>query len=260
MLIGAIRPGNKLNIKQLDAKIEKEYYSKLLDIKEEGIISIAMPIEKNKIVLLDIGSCYQVTFYTEKGLYTCRTEVIQHYKIKNIYIAELRVLNEAKKIQRREFFRFHCIMDMEYCVIGEGKLPSIMKQINKDENTSGWTEVQKKNRALELLKTLDTIEEIQQIEMKQGIIIDISGGGMKFRSEEKLDPKTEIQLSFTLNEGISKICIFGEIIASEKSHLKNNLYENRVKFTGISREDREEIVQYVLREQLKLRQKEKGFS
>lgn len=144
MLIDAIKPGDKLNIKQLDVNFEKDYQSKLLDIKAEDIISIGMPIEKHRVIIIDVGNKYRVTFYTAKGLFACEAEVIKRYKVENIFVAELRILSEAKKVQRREFYRFHCVMDMKYCVLPKGKLQEIMKQISDDKATRGWTELQKK--------------------------------------------------------------------------------------------------------------------
>lgn len=259
MLIEAIKLGDKLNIKQLDVKSEKEYASKLLDIKEDGIISIAMPIEKNRVVIMDIGSKYQVIFYTAKGLFASEAVVIERYKVQRLYVAELRILTEPTKFQRREFFRFQCIMDVNYCVMPQGRFHDTMQQLNKEESTSGLTKLQKKVRVLEYLKDLDAKNETQLIQIKKGMITDISGGGMKLKAEEEIHQDKEIYLCFSLNQGLSNINVFGEIISSEKSLVRSNLYEHRLKYTDISKEEREQIVRYVLNEERKLRQKEKGF-
>lgn len=259
MLNDAIKLGDKLNIEQIAGTSEKKYISKLLDMSEDGTISAAMPIEKNQLILLEVGIRYRVTFYTEKGLYACDSIVTKRYKVNNVYVAELKALETPRKIQRREYYRFPCLLEIEYYVFQEKEYEQALQKIENSNTSYGCSEQQKMIRAIELLKDSDAKYDTNLIQKKKALATDISGGGMRFRTTEEITQKKDLFLVFSLNQGLSNYYVFGDLISSEKSNTKSNIFEHRLKFTIISAEEREQIVRYVLNEERKLRQKEKGF-
>ena len=50
----------------------------------------------------------------------------------------------------------------------------------------------------------------------------------------------------------------GRVVMSIKSEANNGKYDNRIQFKVISKDKREEIVKFILDEQRRLRQKERG--
>lgn len=259
MLNDVIKLGDKVNIRLVEQVAEKEYQSKLLDILEDDTVSIAMPIQKSQVILLEVGQRCCLTFYTERGLYSAQSVVTRRYKANNIYIAELKTLEKPKKIQRREFYRFRCAMEIEYCTIPEKSFNAALEMIYNMETTRGLTTLQEKVKAVELLKDVDAKKNTQLIVMKRAMLTDISGGGIKFRTQGEIENLNDLYLIFSLDHGITYTRVFGKIIASEKAADQYNVYEHRLKFTDISSDERERIVRYILNEERKIRQKEKGF-
>jgi len=259
MLKDVIKLGDKVNIKMLNSISEREYQSKLLDLVDDETVSVAMPIEKNQVILLEIGQKYRLTFYTERGLYTSLSVVTKRYKSQNIYIAELKTLEAPKRIQRREFFRFHCVMEIDYCSIPEPYFHAALERIFNSNTRFGLTSQQEKIRAVELLKDMDVRQDTNIVKMQHAVLIDISGGGMKFRTQKEIENPNNLYLVFSLDHGLSYLRVFGNIIATEKSVDQPNYYEHRLKFTDISGDERENIVRYILNEERKIRQKEKGY-
>lgn len=259
MLNGIISLGDKLNVKRCGVDSATEYFSKLLDIVDEETISIAMPIVKSQVILMDLGCTYNVTFYTEKGVYRCKTQVVKRYKVKNIFIAELKVLDGPSKIQRREFYRFECRIELDYSVLPMKELDEMIDQMDQSVDTSDDSKVYQTVMAIEKLKDLDMKNGTTLIQQKIGVISDLSGGGIKFKSDEELKKGEKLILNFSINNGSRKVNVLGKVIASEESMKKNNMFEHRVQFIGIKEQEREEIVRYILNEERKLRQKEKGF-
>lgn len=258
MLIDAIRVGDKINIKSLEGKNTKEYVSKLLDIKGVDVVSVGMPIEKNQIVLLELGRNYMITFYTTKGLFACEAVVASRYKVRSIYIAELQLIGSPKKVQRREFYRFHCMLDLEIFSVQRDLFINATKLIAEDPMKSG-SDLQNKINALESLLEIESRLEKKVVHKIQGTMTDISGGGVRFKTEVPMLENTEVCLKFSLDGGETKMKVFGNIISCERSQLRSDLYENRLKYTCINADQREQIVRYVLNEERKQRQKEKGL-
>lgn len=259
MLNDAIKPGDKLNIRRLGDKATTEYSSKLLDVKENGVLCIAMPIVKNQLILMDLACKYRITFYTKKGLYACDAEVIKRYKVNSLYVAELSMVSEIKKIQRREFFRFQCLMELEYTVVPKHEFYEVITRDKEYTDRLGYSMLQNKIRAIETLKNDDLTNGTMLIKTEKGMISDISGGGIRFKSAVQLEQEDELLLSFSINQGLSNINVFGKVITSQVSTTKNDLYENRIQFTEITNDERENIVRFILNEERKLRQKEKGY-
>lgn len=96
----------------------------------------------------------------------------------------------------------------------------------------------------------------------EGIILDISGGGIKFTTSHFMENDTpiicNIQITVENNE-LKVLYIDSIVLSSNKIDDATNLYENRVKFIDISDEDRELIIKYVFEEERKRRKQKKGL-
>ena len=95
----------------------------------------------------------------------------------------------------------------------------------------------------------------------KGVAVDLSGGGMKFRSEVQLKPRDQILIMLRLiNARMDKqYQIVGEVIAcTEVRTEKIRLYESRVQFSIKDNKIREEIIRYIFEEERRNRQKVNG--
>ena len=90
MLSDYITPGDRVEVKALNPNtvlthlessadeyfdITKTYRTRVYDLLSEDVISIEMPTEKTKLVLLPVGEDFDLCFYTERGLYQCYARV-----------------------------------------------------------------------------------------------------------------------------------------------------------------------------------------
>ena len=95
---------------------------------------------------------------------------------------------------------------------------------------------------------------------KKGTIVDISGGGVRFVTNEQLEEGRAVLIIVMLQTqtGEKQYYLPGYILRSTKLLNRDNMYENRLKF--IIRDDkiREEIIRYIFAEERKARQRGKG--
>ncbi len=97
--------------------------------------------------------------------------------------------------------------------------------------------------------------------LEKGIIIDISGGGIRFKSNSQLIQDEIICCNLILDLGnvIKEIMVRGTIIASIAVDLKQDIFETRIFFEEIENDDREVIIKFIFEEERKRRKKEKGM-
>ena len=240
-----INVGDKVDIRILQqaSKEEKEgvvasvYKSSVQDIKPDGLLEISMPMRAGKMVLLSAGIRYECLFHTRNGMYRCLAQVKERYKVDGLYMLLMEPKSALEKRQRREYFRFECAMDMEFC------------NITAEE------------------ADLDDIEEIKKCYrervaidfMHQAIAVDLSGGGIRFVSEQKGNKDEFVLVSICLRriEENQLLEIAGRILSCRRLEGKtgSNKYEYRVQFLTRDQKKREMIIKYIFEQERKNRQK-----
>lgn len=93
-------------------------------------------------------------------------------------------------------------------------------------------------------KTKETLDNIKRY-LKNGIISDISGGGLKFSCKENLYKSEFLLLVLELSNDI--FVLKGEIVYKDIKPTTNNksIYNYGIKFIDISEKTREKIINYV---------------
>lgn len=242
-----IRPGDKVDIELLqqveqnhgDYDSGKMYKSQVLDVIENDNIEISMPIEGGKLQLLPLGVRYEFMFYSMGSLYRGVGQIKERYKRENVYMLEIELRSQLEKYQRREFYRFPCLMDVNYYVLTEEEMElepanAVFVQLQQKEN---------KDRE------------------KVGQIIDLSGGGMKFIAKQELAPKQHLLITMRLiSTSIDQqFCIVGSVISCEERERvreKEKNYEIRFKFLLEDDKIREQIIRYIFEEERRTRQRD----
>lgn len=217
---------------------KKVYYSLLVDVDADDRIVVTMPIEGGRVIPLSVGDRYWFVFYTHSGIYQSKAMIISRERQGNIHVMTLRNLTELERIQRRQFYRIECVMNVEYRIMDELEA-----------------------HGYELLRTKSykTIEERQQIKRMivpegnawyKGIAIDISGGGLRFNTKTEHENPDYLELRFNLNIGnVSKSIVTpARVIHYGAVKRLMDTYEFRVEFVEIENKQREEIVQFVFHE------------
>lgn len=243
MLSKYIIPGNKVDLQIVkrvkennrkateDSEQRKIYQTKIYDVMTENQIEVLMPMEQSKLILLPIDGEYDAYFYTDNGLYQCNTRVIDRYRDGNTYVLVLELTSNLRKFQRREYYRFSCALEMN------------SREMLEEE-----------------IEKLDS--DIQDLEpglpLKRSVIVDISGGGLRFVANHFYKEGSIILCRYKLViDGESKeYNLAGKVLAVRELENRKGNYEHRVQYINMNRYEREEIIKYIFTEERKHRRKE----
>lgn len=241
MLSKYITSGIRLEIQAIertkksdDTERKRVYQSIVYDVLSEDRFEIYMPIEKTKLVVLPVDVEFDLYFYTSYGLYQCFAKVVDRYKTENKYILVFEITSNLRKYQRREFYRLSCALDMECRLLEEEEINAIEKQ--DKFITSG-------------------------LPMKKSIIVDISGGGIRFVGDYlyELDSLIFCKYHLLIDGKDKEYTLVARIISVKAIEKKQGLFEYRAQYISIDTEEREEIIRFIFEEDRKIRRREKGF-
>lgn len=209
------------------------YKTSVYDVLDDGKLEIVMPMEQSRLVLLPVGGEYDVCFFSHGGMYRADVRIVDRQKINGTYIILAEMLTNLHKYQRREYYRFNCIIEME------------TRELSKEE--------------IEAFKEADGAV-IEEEEMNRGVIVDISGGGLRFVSRRLYECGDIILLCFKLPIASREkpFTLAAQVVLSKEIENRRDEYENRVKFVYINNQTREEIIKYIFDEERKNRKNGKG--
>ena len=230
MLEKIIKVGNKIELRRITAggretNSGKYYVSSVCEVYDDNRIGIIMPIEHGQIISLEPDERYQRCFYTENGLFQCKTVIKERFKKDRLYIAVCKFTSDLEKLQRRQFFRIGCRINIKY------RLVDCMKRDPETDLPGPW---------------------------RSATAIDISGGGMRFNSDEyrSNDSKYEIEFDIPINNLMSHLKVVGRIVYISDTVNRSGMFEYRLEFTVIEPKQREMIVRFVFDEERKRRSKD----
>lgn len=241
MLSKFIEPGCKLELQAINRigteereETKKVYLSRVYDIISEDRMEITMPMEQTKLILLPVDGEYDAVFYGGEHLYQCFLRIIDRYKSNNVYILVVEMTSNLRKYQRREYYRFSCALEMCARPLVEEEIKAI-EQKEPYYLTPG-------------------------LPLKRSVVVDISGGGLRFMSEQRYEPESLLYCNYHLFvNGKNKECeIIGKILNVRELENKKGTYEHRVQYINLDVDDREEIIKYIFEEERKTLRREKG--
>lgn len=243
-----IRPGDKVDIsyvqqvewRESSRELPKIYKSQVLDLKDNGNLEVAMPSEGGKLVLLPLGVRFEFVFFSRGGLYRAIGQVVERYKRDNVYMLEIELKSQPEKYQRREFFRYPCILNMSYYILTE-------KEARSESGKALFIKIHGEEDAAE--------------REYLGQIVDLSGGGIRFYTEYELQNGQSALFEIHLeNEAMDKrYYIIGDIISCIRTNKSDEMhYEARAKFVIRDDNVREEIIRFIFEEERKTRQRGRG--
>ena len=244
--------GDKIDVRPPDApgrvvQALKTYVSQVLDIIDEKTISIAMPHGKGLMYVLEKDVKYRLLFYTSKGLYQSFCKLDSIYRENNAIIAQVKLITELEKIQRRQYYRLECVHEINYRVVTQEEI--VMEDrlaANKFLNPEERAAVRKK------LVQLDRI-------WHNASITDLSGGGAKFSSDipHMAGDRVRIKLDFISGGELKRLVLGAIIIASYKHENRSDKFEHRAEFYDIGKADREDLIKYIFEQERKRRRNDK---
>jgi len=250
-----IQAGNKIEMKPLyrwnsDAELpDKPYISQFVEWVDSNIALIVVPLYQGSLVPLRVDDAYELCFYTKGGLYQCKAVVTKRLKKENnIAMAEVKITSALEKFQRRQFYRMNCIAPLTFAVLSSEQISLYMD--------FKYCMVKEKKAEIE--------EKIlaEKIEFHKGVVLDISGGGMRFNSEKMNDPDSVLVLMPEMPDDVQQkvSLLFGRVISSNKiPHKEPPMYDNRIEFVKIRPIEQESIITYIFKEERERRKREADF-
>ena len=237
MLSKFIVEGNKVELRPIGrmsgARSEqvRVYQSMIHNILSEDTMEITMPMEKTKLILLPVDSEFDLVFYGTGSLYQCCARIIDRYKSNNVYLLVVELTSNLRKYQRREYYRFSCAMEMCARTLEEEEVQAI-EQRAPYELTPG-------------------------LPLKQSVIVDISGGGLRFMSSQRYETGSLIYCSYHLYRETErkKYEVIGKVLDSRELENRPGSFEHRVQYYNIDPNTREEIIKYIFDEERKHRRR-----
>ena len=241
MLSRFVEEGSKIELRALQRGLEekgaestaKVYQSRVLQILSEDTLEISMPMEQTRLILLPVDSEYDMIFFEENSLYQCFARIIDRYKSNNVYVLVMELTSNLQKYQRREYYRFSCALDMCARNLEEEEIQAL-----------------EKNSPYELHPGLP---------LKHSVIVDISGGGLRFVSTQRYEPGSLILCSYHLvKDGEQKKYeVVGKVLAVRELEKRKGTFEHRVQYYNLDVNTREEIIRFIFEEERKSRKKER---
>lgn len=241
MLSKYVMPGDRAEIQEAerinyidDDEKRKLYQTQVLDVLSEDRFEVRMPMEQSKLVLLPVNAEYEVFFYTSMGVYQCFANVVDRYKTETQFVLLMELSSSLSKFQRREYYRLSCALDMEARPLEEEEIEALGQQ----------KEFLNERRLL-----------------KRHVIVDISGGGIRFVGESAYEPETMIYCRYKLERGgkIKEYELIAKVLMVRKLEDKPGFYEHRAHYINIDTAKREEIIRFIFEQERKNRKREKDL-
>jgi len=232
-----IAPGSKIELEAIDRVLQedgsyqrKKFDSKVVDVIDEDRLEILMPMEQTKLVLLPVNGEYDIHFFTTKGLFQCLVRVVNRYKNGNLYLLEIELISNLQKYQRREYYRYSCMLPLNY------RLLTNAEKIALDSKKSVL---------------------FDELPMTESQIVDISGGGMRFVSPVSCENNELIYTDYALSNG-KRFHHVAKVLAIKPldNPSKEAKFEFRCQFVDILNGEREMIIRYIFEEERKKRKRE----
>lgn len=209
-----IKVGNRIEISFIrDGKKSKSYISLVEDVYDDTHVLACVPISYGNLVKLPFSLKYSMIFYTDKGMYKYEAEILKYVNIENFNFMVVKLLSEGERTQRREFFRFSCLLPFKFEKLSNGK----------DE------------------------DEKDEIVLSKGIIKDIGGGGIRFVSNEELFIGDKIKCLIVLDNNY--IIVVGSILHKQFYPKTSYSFQYRVEFINIKESDKDLIIKYIFEAQ-----------
>lgn len=186
------------------------YKSNLQDVTESYIL-IDIPVNNGIYLTMNDNDEIEAEHYVDGGsYYKFNCRVLGRTRERKLNLYKLSKPYNISKIQRRNYVRVDMV---EYAFY----------KLQNDNGEEVW---------------------------KKGIILDLSGGGMKIKIEEKLSLRDRVTVNIFIAEN-EKVQIVGEVVRVEKSNTGE--YICGLKFKEISERTRDKIIQKVFEQMRKQR-------
>ncbi|MCL2577303.1 MAG: flagellar brake protein [Defluviitaleaceae bacterium] len=187
------------------------YVTTVAAVMEDGRVLLDIMRLGGEEKRLDPKLQYILRFFTERGIIKFPAVMRGYVKKGNYDYMFFQTSGTAEKIQRRQAFRLSCGIDVDFLVLSD-------------------------------------TEEVAE---NQGFLRDISSGGVRLLTKNKLDEGQLLQLKLPMIK--PDFNLYAMILSIKEISEAKYLWQYGVEFVGTSEADEEKIVMYVHNEQHKAR-------
>ena len=247
MEIFDLRPGTPIEFSfastnsDVENDIEEDrsiYISSVFGVTKKKEIIFHIPTRKGHTVTIPMNVPFYAVFNTKNGMFQLSGEITRRGRLENFPVYVFEPDGDLKKVQRRDYFRFQCLIPVKVLPIPQevAILPNmtlVEDDLEKFGNTYGLPVT--------------------------GTILDLSGGGAKFTAKTDIATERYMYVSFKLKTKTMDTTI--NVIAKRiRTDYKSDLeiFEHRIEFLFKEPEDRETIIKYIFDEDRRLRKKDQG--
>ncbi len=201
----------------------KGKYRTVIDELTDRMMLVEVPSVKKLYLPVGKGQPLFVEYREAGARYQFETVLIERDDLAEPPLLTLETPSRVKRIQLRDFLRVPC-------------------------EISGLLVVESGRKKLNLPRVI------------KGTIVDISAGGVKFRSPLEVPPNTPVSLHFEIPEVKMRFDeVQGVIIRSEKKQLEEAAYL-AVEFEGLLDEYKKVLLRYTYRRQVELKKRNENDS
>ncbi len=218
MLFDNIQIGDRLEISLVHERssLSKTHVSQVEEILGENRLLIHVPISYGQLVRLNTNERFYMLFFTDKGMIRFEGEINSFSNEGDLHFMNITLLTDGERIQRREFFRFTCLLPIKFSII---------------EEYGATTEADPRT-------------------LYDGIVKDLGGGGIRFVSNRDVSEKSQIKCILMLGDDC--LILMGKVLHRQFFPKSNYKYQYRVEFVGTILTEQEKIIQYIFNEQRKI--------
>lgn len=176
-------------------------------------------VELEKEISLDKMSCYAIYILSYEKVYLTYVYYRSSFVANGSHMISLEIVSPMEQVQRRKHQRVSCHARMLFRRVPgdsfQGDLP------------------QKKM-------------EVDSLEYED-FMVDISGGGLRFTTKREVRLNEYLQVAFDIERegGTVAMSLFGQVVHAGKLRNEEDFYDIRMKYVGVTEEEREQIIRYV---------------
>ena len=165
--------------------------------------------------------------------FQCLGRIIDRYKSNNTYLLLVEMTSNLRKYQRREFYRLRCALEMHARALREDEIQTVESRM--------------------------PYSLANDLPLKESVIVDISGGGLRFVSTHAFKQGSLLYCCYHLMNGgeHKKYEVISKVISCIELDNRPGTFEHRVQYYDIDPTEREEIIKYIFEEERKSRQKKR---
>ena len=203
----------------------QNFKTNIFDMQDDKLY-IYPPVDNKEALDFSSIKDFSITVFTKKYLLKYEAIYIGEHKEGRSFLNVIKTIGKPKKIQRREFFRI------------EHSIPISFKILECGEPEEESNDIEDSNKTF------------------KAYTHDLSASGMRFNSNTKftIESIAEIHLKIGDNE----ISVTGVIVDRLKNNKTNSLYQYRIRFVKVNNKTKEEIIDYVWKEQQVIQTKKLG--